>query len=259
MLANYHMHTWRCNHATGTEREYIEQAIDHYQIIGFSDHTPQPFKNGFVDKDKMRMDQLEDYVTTILKLKEEYKDQIEIHIGLEVEYYPALFQELMDYVAKFPIEYMILGQHWLGNRVNEPSSFAPTEDPAILEKYVRQCIEAMHKGKFLYFAHPDVINFIGNDEVYDYWMQKLCQAANEKKVPLEINFLGIRGNRNYPNEKFWKIAGEEKCKVIFGADAHRKEDVWDPAKKKKGEELVRKYHLQKINELEVLHTSQTLK
>ena len=27
MIANYHTHTFRCNHATGTDREYVEAAI----------------------------------------------------------------------------------------------------------------------------------------------------------------------------------------------------------------------------------------
>mgnify|MGYP002536991270 CR=1 FL=1 len=26
MIANYHTHTWRCMHASGTEREYVEKA-----------------------------------------------------------------------------------------------------------------------------------------------------------------------------------------------------------------------------------------
>ena len=28
MIANYHTHTWRCRHADGTEREYVETAIE---------------------------------------------------------------------------------------------------------------------------------------------------------------------------------------------------------------------------------------
>ena len=28
MIANYHTHTWRCRHADGTEREYVEKAIN---------------------------------------------------------------------------------------------------------------------------------------------------------------------------------------------------------------------------------------
>ena len=42
MIANYHTHTWRCRHADGTEREYVETAIEAgFKILGFSDHTPQ--------------------------------------------------------------------------------------------------------------------------------------------------------------------------------------------------------------------------
>ena len=41
MLANYHTHTARCHHASGSEREYIEAAIaGGMKILGFSDHAP---------------------------------------------------------------------------------------------------------------------------------------------------------------------------------------------------------------------------
>ena len=41
MYANYHTHTVRCNHARGSEREYIETAIARgMQVLGFSDHVP---------------------------------------------------------------------------------------------------------------------------------------------------------------------------------------------------------------------------
>jgi len=44
MIANYHTHTPRCNHATGEERAYVEQAIKKgLKILGFSDHTPYIF------------------------------------------------------------------------------------------------------------------------------------------------------------------------------------------------------------------------
>ena len=41
MRANYHTHTYRCNHASGTEEEYIQCALDgNIEVLGFSDHTP---------------------------------------------------------------------------------------------------------------------------------------------------------------------------------------------------------------------------
>ena len=120
MIANYHTHTWRCMHASGTEREYVEKAIEGgLKILGFSDHTPMPYSGGYVSNVKMRPDQLEDYVDTILKLKDEYKDDIEIHIGLEVEYYPKYFKALLKMTGQYPIEYFLLAQHYLGNEVND--------------------------------------------------------------------------------------------------------------------------------------------
>lgn len=70
MIANYHTHTWRCRHADGTEREYVERAIEGgLKILGFSDHSPYPFPDGYDSGMRMRLDQVEGYVDTVLALK----------------------------------------------------------------------------------------------------------------------------------------------------------------------------------------------
>ena len=57
MIANYHTHTWRCRHADGTEREYVERAIEGgLKILGFSDHSPYPFPDGYDSGMRMRLD-----------------------------------------------------------------------------------------------------------------------------------------------------------------------------------------------------------
>lgn len=67
---NFHSHTVRCQHAVGEEREYVEEAIkEGFEVIGFSDHSPYLFKNGYVSRIRMTMSQLEDYVKTIETLK----------------------------------------------------------------------------------------------------------------------------------------------------------------------------------------------
>ena len=79
MLANYHTHTPRCNHAQGSEREYIEKAIEQgFSVLGFSDHTPQPYPKDFVSSIRMGMDEIEEYTSTLVALREEYKDRIKI-------------------------------------------------------------------------------------------------------------------------------------------------------------------------------------
>ena len=72
---NFHSHTVRCQHAVGEEREYVEEAIkEGFEVIGFSDHSPYLFKNGYVSRIRMTMSQLEDYVKTIEALKKEYRE-----------------------------------------------------------------------------------------------------------------------------------------------------------------------------------------
>ena len=47
MIANYHTHTTRCNHAVGSEREYVEKAIElGFSELGFADHAPMPLPEG---------------------------------------------------------------------------------------------------------------------------------------------------------------------------------------------------------------------
>lgn len=226
MIANYHTHTPRCNHAVGQEIEYVNAALEAgLQILGFSDHTPQFFPGEYYSKMRMRPWELKDYIQAVLALKETYAGRLQIHLGLEVEYYPAIFPELMDVLSDTPVEYLLLGQHWNGNEENEPYNGRPTEDEALLKRHCNQVIDAMHTGAFTYIAHPDILNFVGDEKVYRRHIRRLCQAANSCGVPLELNFLGMREGRYYPNRRFWEVAAEENCPVVFGCDAHTPEQL----------------------------------
>lgn len=42
---NYHMHTKRCMHASGSDEDYVLAAIEGgYEEIGFSDHSPWQYR-----------------------------------------------------------------------------------------------------------------------------------------------------------------------------------------------------------------------
>ena len=256
MIANYHTHTWRCKHATGTEREYIENAIEGgLKILGFSDHTPMPYDDGYVSNVKMDMGQLEEYVDTILSLKSEYRRDIEIHLGLEVEYYPKYFDALLEVTRQYPIEYFLLAQHFLGNEIGDFYSGEPTDSEEQLIRYCRQTQEALETGCFTYFAHPDLINFTGDVTVYDKWMRRLCRRVKELDIQLEINFLGLWQKRHYPNPGFWEIVGEVGNKVIFGSDAHQADKVWDPETISAAEKMVKEYNLVLIDTVTTFQVS----
>ena len=229
MRANYHTHTWRCNHATGIEEDYVTSAIAQgFDILGFSDHTPQFFPEGYTSKIRMATEELPNYCKLVRDLRDRYSDRIRIHVGLEVEYYPALFADLVSAARDQGVEYLLLGQHFLDNEQGSAYAGAPTMDESILRRYCAQAMDAMQTGVFTYFAHPDLIKFQGDHAVYRKYMRRLCQEAKSCGLPLEMNLLGYWTERNYPDIRFWKIAAEEGCQAVIGWDAHAPEQLHRP-------------------------------
>lgn len=234
MIANYHTHTTRCHHASGTEEEYICSAIDAgCQILGFSDHAPHPYPDGYVSRIRMLPEELSDYTDTLCTLRQKYARQIRLHIGLEAEYYPGLFSEFKHMLLDQPVEYLILGQHWCGNEVNEVYVGRPTEDSQMLSRYVDQVLAALDTGAFSYVAHPDVLHFVGDAKTYEHHIRNLCKGVASRDFPLEINLLGLRNSAHYPNPAFWRVAAEENCRCVLGVDAHQPDQFLDQTPEQK--------------------------
>lgn len=254
MRVNYHTHTKRCKHAGGTVDEYINSAIDAgLSVLGFSDHTPYIYDTDYVSPAKMDIEELGDYCAELICAKEKYKGQIDIKIGLETEYFPAFFEKLLKEYEKHPLEYIILGQHFVGSETKPDAvtSFNPTSDRSILTRYVDQCKEALGTNLFSCFAHPDVLNFCPKDKSDETFMKgefaRLIRAAIDTKTPLEINLCGFRFKRNYPNPIFWELAGEYGAEVIVGCDAHAPAHIAVPEEIRFTEELISRNHLKAID------------
>lgn len=245
---NLHTHTKRCHHASGEAEDYVLAAIKGgMRVYGFSDHVPQMFPDGRESGYRVLMAEGAAYCEEIRALREKYKEKIDIHIGFELEYYPLYFEQMLRNAIGFGAEYLILGQHFIHNE--HPGGryvINPTNEKEHLLVYVDTVIEAIRTGVFTYVAHPDIFQYDIHAPEYEESMRRLCVAARENNTPLEINFLGIRDKRIYPNTVFWKIAGEEKAPVTFGLDAHQTEDACDRASLAVAQSLVEKYKLNYI-------------
>ena len=152
MKANYHTHTFRCKHADGEDKEYVEAAIKAgIKTLGFSDHCPWIYDDDFVSKIRMLPDEVDDYCRSLEMLREEYKKDIRILIGFEAEYLPALVEKQDAFLKDYPIDYMILGQHFLEHELF-PYTGTETQDESVLKKYVDTVIEGLDSGRYLYLA-----------------------------------------------------------------------------------------------------------
>lgn len=254
MIANYHTHTYRCGHAEGKDNEYAEEGIRAgLKILGYSDHTPYDYFDAEPRNRPIRMtpEELPGYAASVRALAEKYGDKIEILLGVEAEYYPKYFPRLLEMLRENGVQYMILGQHFLGNEIGEAYSGRPTLDTRLLERYVSQTAEALETGLFSCFAHPDLIRYVGSGKVYEREMRRLCRKALETDTPLELNLLGIREGRHYPRERFWRIAAEEGNPVILGCDAHSPRHVCDRSSEEKALQMVQRLGLKLIDTLSI--------
>lgn len=255
MNYNYHTHTYRCNHATGTEEEYINRAIEcGIKYMGFADHVPLKFSDGYETPFRVPVAKAREYVETLSKLREKYKDKIDIKIGFEMEYYPEIFDTMLKDVISYGAEYLILGAHFANSEYPQKLEHSANASDSVekLKTYVERVVEGMKTGVFTYVAHPDMINFTGDVSVYSQEMRKICKASKKTGIPLEINCLGIRDKRAYPRNEFWEIAGEEQSPVVFGFDTHDTLAAYDSYSIPIAEEMVRKYNLNYIGKPNVI-------
>ncbi len=236
MKTNFHTHTYRCLHAIGTERDYVEEAVNKgLEELGFSDHAPFP------DKDyglRMKYEELEDYINEIDNLKKEYENKLRIFKGLEIEYHPCYTEYYTTLLKKFKFDYLALGEHTYTTKSGffRNIFFAESTDDYV--DYACGISEALSTGFFTFVAHPDLM-FL-NDFAWDKNCDKACDlilcAAEKHNIPLEYNANGLRRGINhypdgvrhpYPDDRFWKLVSGSKIRVLIGSDCHTPEQLRD--------------------------------
>ena len=226
MIFNYHTHTKLCGHAKGETKEYIEAAIARgLKTLGFSDHAPYLFptkERQDKPRHSMHLDKLQSYADSVRALAKEYKDDIRILCGFELEYYPDYHEEEMALLRSVSPDYLILGQHYIGDESNGRPVHGTTDETTLIA-YATQAIAGLSTGDFLYLAHPDLPGWKFDKEVASREYRRVCEFAKKKGIPLEINFLGLGNNRCYPSKEFFAIAAEVGNEVILGIDAHTPE------------------------------------
>ena len=222
---NLHTHTSRCFHAVGSDEEYVLAAIQNgIQILGFSDHCPMDQYT--VYKDRMKMAELSEYIASIEHLKEKYKDQIHILIGLECEYIPAYKDQYPEFLKQ--VDYLILGQHF--NHF-EQKDFTAEITPKDITEMKELVIEGMKTGWFTYVAHPDYFMYLLDSYPQEgkEAIAEIAKCAKELNIPLEINLKGkAKGKKlidgqmdwRYPNSQTFNIIAKYHAPVVFGLDSH---------------------------------------
>jgi histidinol-phosphatase (PHP family) len=230
---NYHVHTYRCKHAEGRDRDYVEQAIKAgFTEIAFTDHSPWPLLPQETGMIRMKLSSLPEYVASIRKLQEEFKDRISIKIGLECEYFAGRMDWLKGMIKEQQLDFVILGNHFHEFEAPERYYSYYKDKKNLLDHYLADSMAAIQSGVYTYFAHPDIFAHSLNqwDEDSENVSRVILEACKKAGLPVEYNLAGVRNQHEemcYPYPKFWQIAAEVGNEVMVGVDAHSPMDFHD--------------------------------
>jgi len=112
--ANYHTHCDYCD-GVGSPESIVETAIRKgMKAIGFSSHATLPFPAEWT----MKASNLQNYCSEINQLKMRYEDQIDVLLGLEIDYIPGLTGPDHALFENLGLDYAIGSVHFCGKLSN---------------------------------------------------------------------------------------------------------------------------------------------
>ncbi|MDX8384217.1 MAG: histidinol-phosphatase HisJ family protein [Ghiorsea sp.] len=235
VVPDYHMHTPRCNHATGTIREYALAACEAgLREIGMSDHSPMP--NGFDKAWRMDESELASFIAELEAAKAEFAGQLSIKSALEVDFYPGA-EPYIEYLAQqYDWDYLMGSVHfiadWGFDNPDEIEKWQGKNMDQVYCDYFALVGESAATGLFDIIGHPDLIKKFGfrPDSPSDLlWEaeEKMLQAVKHADVSLEISSAGLRkpAKEIYPKQSIVQRAASLDIPFAYGSDAHAPEEV----------------------------------
>lgn len=227
-MFDYHIHT-TFSDGKLTPEEIIKKAIEmNFSSVGISDHftcppdfPPPPF---YLFGEKM-----DNYFAEVNRLKEKYKDQIDIAVSCETDYYRESWDKTLAIVKKYSPDYIfgtvheVYGEehlnYWhLGDKI---------KDFKYLGRFLEAEIELVRTGQIDLLAHCDLyLQFAEFDyrDFYDY-SRELAKACEETGTAVEINTRnGRRGQIDNDPEHFMiKEFIRRNVPIVLSSDTHDSE------------------------------------
>ncbi len=233
-MVDYHLHTPRCCHATGTPKAYLAEAeLKGLSEIGFSDHFPLGLL-GCKPRNQVTMEpeELELYIDDIEALKKTSAG-VKIKTGIEIDYIPGTEDKLEGLLNNYSFDYIIGSIHFLGDWDFTHPVYADTYKERDIEQIYSSYFDLLSKlcrsKLFDIVGHIDVVKKFGyrpEKNLEQYW-QKTVQVLKETGICLELNTAGKDAPVGdfYPDRRLLELACAAGVPVTLGSDAHSPEQV----------------------------------
>ena len=132
MLCNLHTHSTFCDGKSTLEEVVLSAIKKGFNIIGFSGHS-------YGSHCSYGMQRTEDYISEIKRLKEKYKNDIEVYVGVE--------EDMFDFCDRSKFEYIIGSCHYF----KSGDSYYPIDlSSEEFEIALKECNESMYWLELLF-------------------------------------------------------------------------------------------------------------
>jgi histidinol-phosphatase (PHP family) len=243
---NYHTHT---NYCDGTEapEKYLFEALDlKMSAIGFSAHAPLALKNEWC----IPLEKLEEYCQHINKLKREYEGQIQIYLGLEMDYIPGITKDFEILKQQHNLDYIIGSVHLVKKEevaecwfIDGPEAgyerglkliFLQNSQEAVTTFY-RQSAQMVETQKPDVVAHMDKVKMYNRSRFFDEeekWYKdsviEFLEVVKLNGTIIEVNTRGLykqKVNKLYPENWIIKKCREMGIPLTLSSDSHRPSEL----------------------------------
>ncbi|HAZ57533.1 MAG TPA: histidinol-phosphatase, partial [Bacteroides graminisolvens] len=241
---NYHSHCSFCDGRAPLE-EFVKEAIRQgFYSYGVSSHAPLPFPTQWT----MEWEQMEAYLDEFNNLRQKYADEIELYVGLEIDY---LNEESNPSVARFtelPLDYRIGSVHLLYDAAGEvvdidcsPAVFKERVDRhfngdvlRVVRMYFDRLFRMVELGGFDILGHADKMHYnascyhpgLLDEPWYEALMKDYFSLVASRGYLVEINTKAYDSlGTFYPNSRYWELMKEYQIKILVNSDAHYPERI----------------------------------
>jgi histidinol-phosphatase (PHP family) len=223
-LADYHLHTPLCRHATGTPEAFVAAAVAAgLTEIGFSCHSPmaEPF-----DDWRMDLAELPAYLAWVESARA--LAPFPVRLGLEVDWLPHGEAWIQELARMAPWDYFIGSVHYLGTwNFDNPAHRDHFDTYGITrawEDYWTAFTAAAASGHFHIMGHPDLIKKFNHHPPGDLrcFYEPAIAALAASGTAIEINTAGLFKDCAdlYPSLDFLKMARAADIPLTINSDAH---------------------------------------
>ena len=228
--SNMHTHATFSDGKNAPEEMVITALAKVFSTLGFSDHSYTPFDLSYC----MMKEAYPAYKAEIGRLKETYKDKIELYCGTEFDYYsPAELKEGFDYYLA-AVHYVRAGgvyysvDHCVEATMKGINEGCGGEENEYVRRYYDNVADCASL-KPLYVAHFDLLSKFGViDENSDFYRKTALTALDallDADLPIEINTGAMARKKKtvpYPAKFLLERIAERNGCVILGSDCHDK-------------------------------------